>query len=93
MYVCTGAHEGQRLEKAANMTIYYYFFSYSSHTEKYNYKYLHTIAQTSKLVTWQNKANIYTVQLEYQNTHREMSTLLVVVKSHLFIALVHYLSI
>ena len=49
--------------------------------------------QTStKLATWQKKLNIQS-SWNASETHCEMSSLLVVVKSHLFLALVHNLSI
>ena len=52
MYVCTGAHEGQTLERAvnSNMVIFYILhFSYYSHTECYII--INTIVQTAKLAT------------------------------------------
>ena len=48
--------------------------------------------QTSKLATWQKKAYIQS-SWNASETHREMSSLLVVVRSHLFLALVHSLFI
>ena len=43
MYVCTEAHDGQRLERAGNMIIFFtaIYNSYYSYPDWYNY--LHTV--------------------------------------------------
>ena len=84
MYVWTGAQEGQRLERAVNTIIFFIAInkSYSSHTEWY----IITTVQISKLATWQKKL-IYSAATS--ETQHEMSSLLLVVKSHLFPHFVH----
>ena len=55
MYVCTGAHEGQTLERAANMIIFLLLLKHLAiiHILSIYIVIINTIVQTSKLATWQ----------------------------------------
>ena len=90
IYVCTGARVGHKLEKVANMIIILLLLTIINiHIRLLTSIIIITIVQTtSKFATpsWLIK-KLYIVQLDsynYSDTYHEISSLLVVVKSHLF---------